>query len=368
MDKGDLGLRNEIVTLPDLCVHGRQWQSCRDSACREIWGIAQEQAKEYAQEEKLAAVAKRVAREREEEEGDLEARKKQTEINQEKRMVAEWECSEKGGGYTTRPGLPYDRITVRAMRQYGALNERQAKIVLRLIELGGKKRSSVWSEIGKDLGCSARTVRREVSRIDEQLSQRKLASRANQSEYPPGSIVIVKTRGERAPQYWLTHQLKFRNWTQSWRELLPNTASTRRLLRDGRPVYRSAQIPVRQSPMNRLFGALIKEFGQEFSEPSSQLPLGSEWPPAEFAKDWAFNVQRAKKILLKKYPGGSWSASQVYSALGKGYVLCRNCRTSILKGFRLGGRLTTRRAKFCDDACKMTWQRKKVRSGRKEAK
>ena len=154
----------------------------------------------------------------------------------------------------------------------------------------------------------------------------------------------------------MTREIRFRNWRFSWRELLNDRALIRRLRID-RPVIHWRQTPYRQSPMNRLFGALIRELGQEFKAPSNRLPRGVEWPPLEFAKDWEFNVQKAKKLLSKRYPGGSWTVSQIYHAFGRQAVLCGGCRTPVLRGFRIAGRLVTSRAQYCDAACKVKGRR-----------
>jgi len=232
------------------------------------------------------------------------------------------------------------------------LTERQAKIGHILLDLprGGMKKN-IWEQIARTLGCSSKTVKREWERINTRLSEKKHVY------YPPGSIVVIKTRGQRVPQYWLAHEFNVRNWRFSWRELINDRALIRRLLRQGRPVIHWQQTPYRQSPMNRLFGALIRELGQEFKDPSNQIPDGAEWPPLEFAEDWEFNVQKAKKLLSKRYPSGSWTVSHASHALGRRSALCNGCRTPVLRGFRIGGRLVTRRARYCDAACKMKGRR-----------
>jgi hypothetical protein len=335
--------------IPEWCPHGAVWRDCKDSACREIWYLAEAQFKDIKEQWALGYLAKRAAEEREEGKGDLEERKTAEEIELEQQLVKAWENQEKGRSDSgNRSGLPYDHITIRAMHQCGALSERQAKIAHLLLDLCKKPGSKVWEEIAADIGCSSRTVKRELQCINTLLDKK-----AKHVDYPPGSILIVKTRGEREPEYWLTREIRFRNWRRTWRELLTGRGLIRRLLREQRHVFHLTQTPYRQSPMNRLFGALIREFGQELKDPLNRLPDGAEWPPSEFTQDWEFNIQRAKKLLLESYPSGYWTVSQVFHALGKQSVLCNACRTPIMRGFRIGGRITSRRSKFCDDACRM---------------
>jgi hypothetical protein len=242
--------------LPERCDHGAVWRDCEDFVCREIWNLAEEQVKEICEQYALGYVAKRTAELREKEKGDLEEQKTEQEIKLEKQLLKAWEDAEQGrddGG--NRSGLPYDHITIRAMNQFGALSERQAKIAHMMLDYKGESRP--WNNIANNLGCSAKTVSREVKRINSVLSEKKRGS----IEYPPGSVVVVRTRGQKAAEYWLAHQIRFRNWERSWRELVIDPAEIRRLRREARPVIHRRQIPYRQSPMNRLFGALIRELG-----------------------------------------------------------------------------------------------------------
>jgi len=338
--------------LPERCGHGAVWRDCEDFVCREIWQLAEEQVKEICQQYALGYVAQRTAELKEKEKGDLGEQKTAEEIELDKQITKAWDDKDKGRTVSrNRSGLPYDHITIRAMHQFGAISERQARIAHMMLDYKGQSRP--WNRIADNLGCSDKTVTREVNRINSVLSEKKRSS----IDYPAGSILIVRTRGQRAVEYWLTQEIRFRNWRKTWRELITDPAEIRRLRREGRPVIYRRQIPYRQSPMNRLFGALIRELGQEFKDPSNRLPDGAEWPPIEFADDWGFNLQKARKLLSKRYPGGSWTTLQVYQALGRRSALCNGCRTPVLRGFRIGGHLVTQRAKYCDAACKMKSRR-----------
>ena len=123
---------------------------------------------------RLGKLAKRAAEQREAEKGDLEEQKSAEEIKLEEKLFKDWEEAEKGRTGGNRSGLPYDHLTVRAMYQYGALSDRQAKIAHLLLDLprGGQKQKD-REQVGRALGYSSKTVKREMERINTKLSEKK---------------------------------------------------------------------------------------------------------------------------------------------------------------------------------------------------
>ena len=217
--------------LPNYCDHGVIWLDCKDSTCCEIRTLAEEQVKERREQLVLGYLAKKTARLKEEKKGELEEQKTAEEIEVGEQISKAWDDEDKGRTVSgNRSGLPYDHLTIRAMHQFGALSDRQAKIGHILLDLpqGGKKQS-IWEQIARTLGCSSKTVKREWERINTRLAEKKHVY------YPLGSIVAIKTRGQRVLQYWLAHEVRFRNWRFAWRELYKRPRSNSALTSPGAP-------------------------------------------------------------------------------------------------------------------------------------
>jgi hypothetical protein len=185
-------LRNEIDKKPSPipCTHGSWLHECTDQNCREIWELTEEQLQEENQEKALAILAQKRTAELGDDEDGAEQEKKASALDH--KDAEEWDHQENGGGAKYRHGLPFDHIMIKAMLQYGALNDRQAKIAHRMVDLSSKPRLKIWPEIANELGCSAKTVQREIQRIGKALSKKP-----PRQIYPPGSILVIKRQGQR---------------------------------------------------------------------------------------------------------------------------------------------------------------------------
>ena len=103
--------------------------------------------------------------------------------------------------------------------------------------------------------------------------------------------------------------------------------------RQGVPIIRSDKTPVLSSPVNQLFGELIRHFGSDVPKSEQMLPVGMS------AADWEFNVRRAERVLSgKKHLTDPWTALEVARKLVRGAGLCGACRTFLIRGFRINGR------------------------------
>jgi hypothetical protein len=136
-------------------------------------------------------------------------------------------------------------------------------------------------------------------------------------------------------------------------DLITDEKIIRELRRKGEAMIRSERTPILSSPVNRLFGELIRHF-------ASDLPAWQRLPRDVTPSDWEYNLRKAER-LLKRKSSGPWTALEVYRTLGRGARLCRACRTFLIRGFRIEGRKITRAKEFCDKACKMRAGRRKNR-------
>jgi hypothetical protein len=152
------------------------------------------------------------------------------------------------------------------------------------------------------------------------------------------------------------HSVQFGEWGREWSELITDPKVIRDLRRQRAPMIRSNNTPVPSSPVNQLFGELIRYF-------ASDLPKSEHVPPVGVsAHDWEFNVRRAQRVLAgKKHLTGPWTALEVARKLVRGGRLCSACRTFLIRGFRINGRTISRAREYCDDACKTRAERRKKR-------
>ena len=127
----------------------------------------------------------------------------------------------------------------------------------------------------------------------------------------------------------------------------------RQLRRSAAPMIGLKKTPIRSSPVNRLFGALIRYY-------ASDLPGGDVRPYGISASDWEYNLRWAEH-LLKQKSAGPWTALEVYRILGRGARPCRGCRTFLIRGFKINGSRITRAKKCCNKACQMRAERRKDR-------
>jgi len=209
-----------------------------------------------------------------------------------------------------------------------------------------------WDAIGRKIGFSGKTVEREF----QGLVGKFLKTKATTGEHG-ANIVVVQIRGERRPRYYRKHSLQFGEWRRDWTELITDRKIIRKLREESTPVDRFDRTPIPSSPVNRLFGALIRQFADELRKD------GLVCPKDVSASDWEFNLRRAQRVLAgKNHSTGPWTAAEVAKKLVRGGRLCRGCRTYLIRGFRINGRKISRAREFCDNACKMKAERRKKRT------
>jgi len=341
------------------CLHGYKWDSCRDPQCQEIWNLCQEQAREHLREIKGKQQTRRPLKERGEKTPQYEIA---LEEESKSRFLDEKEELRGDDEVTVTPWVirrfadifPND-ISIRAAIQFKALTQRGGKILRRYLEAEKEAReankelilTALWEKIGQEVGCSAKTVGREFIRLIERF----FVERNVRPPDFPGHIKLVRVRGERRPRFYRIHSVQFGKWRQVWSELITDRSMIRDLRKKGHLPIQSSVVPLRSSPVNRLFGDLIATFGEGL--------LQSKGSPDYISpRDWEYNLKRAKRLLSgKNHRAGPWAASDVYRIIGRGSTLCKACHTPLLRGFKINDRLITRRRQFCDDACKMNSKR-----------
>jgi len=369
LDREALDFSNDLVRVDPLvgeCQHGKEWEKCEAEKCHKIWLMNQEQIGEVESQKSDWIYALKVRKRR----GN---KKSQYEIALEKARVSnpdnyemkasddsdKNQAEQKSSSKSFRNVFP-DKITLQAALQFKALTERQRnviKVYLNVDEgfpsykLPSYKR---WDLIGQEIGCSGKTVEREF-RV---LVERFLKTKATKGEVG-ATIKVVHVRGKRRLRYYRMHSLQFGEWSREWSELITDGKIIRELRRQGVPFIRSDKTPVLSSPVNQLFGKLIRHFGSDVPKSEQMLPVGMS------AADWEFNVHWAGRVLSgKKHLTGPWTALEVARKLVRGAGLCGACRTFLIRGFRINGRRITPARKFCDNACKMRSQRRKKNSTR----
>ena len=362
MDRDSLDFGNDPV-LNDpvlrLCAHGKRWDLCEMTDCREIWQLLQEQRKERRRDEEDWRISEIFPKRRE--------KKSQYEIALEQKKN-EWVV---GSDYeyiaaVTADGLPDaippppeklfqnifpNAITLQAAIQFKALTLRQGQVLREYLDSDeGLPDYKKWDAIGKQIGFSGKTVEREFQVLVEKF----LKTRATTGDRG-ATIEVVHVRGERRPRYYRRHSLQFGEWRREWTELITDPKPIREIRQDGTLISRSKKIPIPSSPVNHLFAALIRQF-------ASNLPKDEGVRPKEVSvSDWEFNLRRAQRLLAgKKHLTGPWTASEIAKKLARGGRLCGACRTFLIRGFRIGGRQITRAREFCDNACKMKAERRKT--------
>lgn len=245
-----------------------------------------------------------------------------------------------------------DAITLRGAVQFRAITLRQAQVLKGYFESDdGLPPGKRWNTIGEKIGWSGKTIGREfVALVEKFLKAKEAADEAG------ADIEVVHVRGQRQPRYYRWHSLQLGQWKREWKELITDRNLIRQLRKNGNPVDQSDRTPIPSSPVNRLFGALIRQL-------ASDLPKDEPaYPQDVSASDWEFNLRRAQRVLAgKKHLSGPWTAAEVAKKLVRGGRLCRGCRTYLIRGFRINGRKITRAREFCDDACKMRAERRKKR-------
>ncbi len=120
---------------------------------------------------------------------------------------------------------------------------------------------------------------------------------------PGAAIEVVHVRGERRPRYYRRHSLQFGEWRREWSELITDRKIIQQLRKESAPMIRSDRTPILSSPVNRLFGALIRQLANDL--PKDEMIFYTDVR----ASDWEFNLRRAQRILAgKNHSTGPWTA------------------------------------------------------------
>jgi len=362
LDKQYLALGNDSAENDSIlrqCEHGVGWEACESANCQEIWRLYQRAVREESRQ-RASWIAAQKARAR------RGKTKSQYELALEKSLISnrgdydiklpsennEQELEIDAGAKLLRDVFP-DEITLRAAVQFRAVTLRQAELLEAYFEADeGLANYKRWDAIGRKINCSGKTVEREFRNVVEKF----LKNKPNKARDGYSTAVEVHVRGERQPRYYRKHCIRFGEWKREWFELVSDKDEIRELRQRDVLMGRSEKTPVRSSPVNRLFGALIQQF-------ASELPKDLRLPKEVTPEDWEFNLLRARRILERKH-AGPWTALEVYYALGRGARPCADCRTFLIRGFRVSGSRITRARKLCADACKMRRQRRKKNSTR----
>jgi hypothetical protein len=339
---------------PLRCKHGQPWENCTSENCPEIWQLHQQALDEERREENARVYAQKALKKRGKTKSEFEIALEQSPVSNcedyEFKITEDKFENESGPGDRRKlfRNIFADEITFRAALQFRVLTLRQACLVKAYLdsddELPNHKR---WAAIGRRIGRSGKTVEREFLNLVKKF----LKTNAN-NDGRGATIEAVHVRGERQLRYYRKHSVRIGEWRRDWSELIIDKKIIRELRRKGAPMIRSEKTPIPSSPVNRLFGALIKHF-------ASDLPAGDVRPYDVTVHDWEYNLRKAERLLKRKSPG-PWTALEVYYALGRGARLCRACRTFLIRGFRINGGRITRAKEFCDDSCKMRAARRKI--------
>jgi hypothetical protein len=337
-----------------LCNHQQPWETCTSEVCQEIWGLCRKSLREDRQVKAGRAYAAnaRKSRRKTKSQYDIALDKPQLGKREDHELKIAEELTEHDTELDQLKLLQKifpDEITMRAAVQFKVLTLRQVRLLEAYFEsdetLPLYKR---WDSIGEKIGCSGKTVGREF----KALVGKFLKAAASRERL--AVIEVVHVRGERRPRYYRKQSIQIGEWRREWSELITDKKVIRELRRTSAPMIRLKKTPVPSSPVNRLFGALIRHF-------ASDLPAGDVRPYDITVRDWEYNLRKAERILKRK-SAGPWTALEVYRTLGRGAGLCRGCRTFLIRGFRINGRRNTKAKEFCDSACKMRTERTKTRS------
>jgi hypothetical protein len=339
------------------CEHGELLQSCTSERCAETWRLHREAVEEERREANDRIYAENAKRKRRQSKSEFEIAIEQSDVS--KREDYELKLPEEISQTTPAPEVPRklfrilfaDEMTFRIALQYRVLKLSEVCLIKAYLdsddELPDSKR---WEAMGKRLGISGKTVERRFRRLVEKLLKPKPVS----SE-PTVAIKAVHVRGERQMQYYRKRSIRIGEWRRDWWELITDKKVIRELRRQQPRMIRSNKIAVPLSPVNAMFAALIDRLG---SDSQGEFLL----PEEVSESDWEFNVWRAKRMLgRKKGLIGPGSRLEVAKKLVRGANRCGACRSYLIRGFRIGGRKITRRREYCDGACKMRAERRKVR-------
>jgi hypothetical protein len=342
------------------CEHGIAWEACESANCQEIWRLYQRAIQEESRERAdwVATQRARASRGKKKSQYDLALEESRIADGEDHDIKAseddEQEPEIHSGAKLLRNIFP-DEITLQAAVQFRAVTLRQAELLEAYFDsdegLANYKR---WDAIGRKIGCSGKTVEREFRNLVGKFLKSK---KSEGGDGHSTAIEVAHIRGERQPHYWRRHCVRFGQWKREWSELITDRDVIRQLRQQAVPMIRSEKTPVRSSPINGLFGALIRQFGSDLPKNDIRLPKEVS------ADDWEFNLRRARRILERKH-AEPWTTLEVYYALGRGARVCGACRTFLIRGFRINGRRITRARQFCDEACKMKAERRKKNSTR----
>jgi hypothetical protein len=352
--KNGFGDSTQDDSLSLRCEHGELLQSCIMESCIEMWRLYQQAINEKQREYDEWVYAQNAKRKRGKSKSEFEIAIEQPGVSN-KREDYELKLPEETLETTPAPEVPRkmfrtlfaDEMTFRAALQFRVLKLSEACLVKAYLASNDKLPDSKrWAAIGKRLGISGKTVERRFRRLVGKLLKSRLLGSENN-----GTVKAVHVRGERKLRYYRIRSIKIGEWKRDWTELITDKKVIRELRRKTAPMIRLKKTPIPSSPVNRLFGALIRHF-------ASDLPAGDVRPYDITVHDWEYNLRWAER-LLKRKSAGPWTALEVHRILTRGAGLCDTCHTLLIRGFKINGSRITRAKEFCDKACQMRAERRK---------
>lgn len=232
--------------------------------------------------------------------------------------------------------LTYARLTRQSARAAQRQGRRPAEVDAEKIRVGA------IAVVAKEEGCSPKTLRRDFKRMFVRFGPREAGPASRD-----GSLCSVRVPGERAPRLYRRRVIAFGGLKETWLERV-----SRRTQGARRGAAVKNWMPVRVSPMTRLFAALVSALSVEALPPvCDQVSGDTDW-----SRNLAWATARARRRLGGDPP---WPVTKVIRVLGRHDkdALCRWCYAPLLAGGWLPGGRITRAKEFCEPACKVALSR-----------
>jgi hypothetical protein len=278
LDKQSLALGNDSLESESIlkqCEHGLGWEECESGNCQEIWGLYQRAIQGESRQRADWVAAQKARARRGKKKSKYEIALEQSRASKRKdyeiklpRKDDEEEAEVLATAKLLRNVFP-NEITLRAAVQFRAVTLRQAELLEAYFDsdeaLANYKR---WDAIGRKIGCSGKTVEREFQTIVEKF----LKPKPNKAGDGYGTAIEVHIRGELKPRYYRKHSVRFGEWKREWSELITDKNLIRELHRQRVPMTRSNKTPIVSTPVNWLFGELIRVFANEVQSRSMCHP------------------------------------------------------------------------------------------------
>ena len=231
--------------------------------------------------------------------------------------------------------------------QHGALTERQGQHVAHcLAEDVSYARIAEWT------GWSKATVVRDLQAVCRLVSQPVLTHNRRESET---KVFVSRERGDRRRSVLRKQAVRIGPW-RWWRfTLITDRVAVRRVLRNSPRSQDKLVEPMPDSAMNKLTAALMSTL----SDNVELLP-----PDASVtdSPDWRFNLKWAQRRIGR----GPADAERILAALVRECPSCVHCRTPILVGCKLNGRIVRGDRACCSDGCRKARSRRSTTRRLKE--